>query len=45
MVEIADKRIKHYWTEFMNQEENGDYGFENTGCVRELTDLMKSKKE
>jgi len=44
MVEIADKRIKHYWTEYMKQEEGGDHSFENTGCVRELTNLMKNKK-
>lgn len=44
MVEIANKRIKHYWNEYMNQEESGDHSFKNTGCVRELTNLMSSNK-
>jgi hypothetical protein len=44
MVEMADKRIKHYWSEYINQEEGGDFSFEKTGCVRKLTGLMKSKR-
>jgi hypothetical protein len=38
MVEIAEKRLAEYYKEYFEQEDGGDYGFDNTGCVRKLTD-------
>jgi hypothetical protein len=43
MVEMANKRIKHYWTEYLKDlgGDKGDSSFENTGCLRDLTGVYK----
>ena len=39
MIKIAEKRLKQYWDAYTDYE--GKSGFENTGCVRELTGIYK----
>jgi len=42
LIELANKRIKYYWEEYINQfDEKGDASFENTGCVKDLTKIYK----
>jgi hypothetical protein len=42
MVELANERFKKFYNEYASY--NGDTGLRNTGCAKNLTDLMKSKR-
>jgi len=43
MVEMAEKRINEYTSEYLDYD--GDARHNNTGCCRNLTDLMTSKRK
>ena len=40
MLKMAEKRVKGYYDEYKRDDGEMDIGFDNTGCVSDLTDIM-----